>query len=169
MRALQRVRDLPAPAHVSFHSLLAQFSSATLELNPSLGITEFARRLTVRTSEIFRTRAAVLVLGRETAWEVAAISGPAHRWNRTVQNRLAAALIEEVNSPHSEWGIAEPAEAILGLDLAHALAWHRLSAIPLKGSEGTLLGVLCLVDPVQVHSKIERQLLAALASHASVA
>src|SRR5580700_8452337 len=118
---------------------------------------------------MLKTRAAVLVLEFGSAWEIAAISGPAHRWDRAIQLRLAAALIEHANLPFAEFGAADSAEEVLGEELAHALVWHQISLIPLRGSEGALLGVLCLVDPEHAHSKIERQLLESLAGHASVA
>jgi len=50
MRALKRIPEVPFRLDGSFESLLAQFSATTLELNPSLGTSEFARRLTARTA-----------------------------------------------------------------------------------------------------------------------
>ena len=52
MRALKRIREVPSRLDGSFESLLAQFSATTLELNPSLGTAEFARRLTTRAAEM---------------------------------------------------------------------------------------------------------------------
>src|SRR5271156_2569611 len=80
MRTLKRIREVPSRLDDSFESLLGQFSATTLELNPSLGTAEFARRLTTRTAEMLGARAVVLVLGRGSEWEIAALSGPAHRW-----------------------------------------------------------------------------------------
>ena len=77
MRALKRIREVPSRLDGSFESLLAQFSATTLELNPSLGTAEFARRLTTRASEMLGARAVVLVLGGGSEWEVAALTGPA--------------------------------------------------------------------------------------------
>ena len=77
MRALKRIREVPSRLDGSFESLLAQFSATTLELNPSLGTFEFARRLTARASEMLEARGAVLVLARGSEWVIAGLSGPA--------------------------------------------------------------------------------------------
>ena len=107
------------------------------ELSPSLGTREFAQRLTARTSEMLKTRAAVLVLPFGSAWEIAAITGPAHRWDRTIQQRLARTLVEQANlASVNHTATAYPAEDVLGEGRAHALAWQQVSLIPLRGSEG---------------------------------
>jgi len=170
MRALQGIREVPSRIDGSFQGLLAQFSATTLELSPSLGTREFAQRLTARTSEMLKTRAAVLVLEFGPSWEVAAITGPAHRWDRAIQQRLAQTLVEQANlASVKQTATAFPAEDVLGEGLAHALAWQQVSLISLRASGGALLGVLCLVDPQRAHSGLERQVLEALASYASVA
>jgi PAS domain-containing protein len=64
---------------------------------------------------------------------------------------------------------AMPAGQILGRDLAEALGWGELVTARLTGSEGELLGLLCLVDLTRELSPAEWQLLEALVSHASVA
>src|ERR1700722_3815305 len=97
MRALRPTRDVSSDLDGSLESLLSQFSATTLELNPSLGTREFAQRLTARTSEMLKTRAAVLVLEFASSWGIAAITGPAHRWDRATQQRLARTLVEQAN------------------------------------------------------------------------
>ena len=77
MRALKRTREVSSRLDGSVESLLAQFSATTIELNPSLGPAEFARRLTGRAVEMLNARAAVLAVGHGNEWEIAAISGPA--------------------------------------------------------------------------------------------
>jgi two-component system, NtrC family, sensor kinase len=167
MRALKRIREVPSRLDGSFESLLAQFSSTTLELRSSLGTPEFARQLTVRAAEMLGARAVVLALARGTDWEIAGLSGPAHRWNADTQARLAGALGERAAAPSG--GIrAAPAVQVLGRDLAEALGWGELVAARLTGSEGEALGVLCLVDLTRELSQPEWQLLEALVSHASV-
>ena len=168
MRALKRIREVPSRLDGSFECLLAQFSATTLELNPSLGTAEFARRLTTRAAEMLGARAVVLVLGRGSEWEVAALSGPAHRWEQMVQHRLAAALGEQAGAPSSALRFGT-GTAMLGRELAEVLGWRDLILVRLTESEGELLGVLCLVDLGRELSATESQLLEALASHASVA
>ena len=58
---------------------------------------------------------------------------------------------------------------LLGRGLADALVWQELVLARLSGSEGELLGVLCLVDVSRELSATERQLLEALAGHAAMA
>ncbi|MGD0401591.1 MAG: PAS domain-containing protein [Candidatus Acidiferrales bacterium] len=147
---------------------MAQFSAATLELNPSLNKPEFAQRLTARAAEMLGARSAVLVLARESDWEIAALSGPAHRWDAMTQHRLAGVLAEQAAGLGSNLrsGLAE---RLLGVGLADSLGWKGLVLAPLYGSEAELLGVLCLVDLARELYPAERQLLEALASHTSVA
>ncbi len=167
MRALKRTREISSGLDGSLESLLAQFSATTLELNPSLGTSEFARRLTARAAQILGARAAVLAVARDSDWAIAGLSGPAHRWDAATQQRLAIALAEQATVPSVDLrsGLAT---ALLGRELADALAWREVVLARLTGSEGELLGVLCLVD-LRGLSETERQLLDALVGHASVA
>jgi len=168
MRALKQIREVPSRLDGSFESLLAQFSSTTLELSPALGTPEFARQLTARAAEMLGARAVVLALARGSEWEIAGLSGPAHRWHSEIQHRLADALGVRATAPSLELR-ATPAVEVLGRDLAEALGWGELVTARLTGSEGERLGVLCLVDLTRELSAAEWQLLEALVSHASVA
>jgi two-component system, NtrC family, sensor kinase len=168
MRALKRTREVSPRLNGSFESLLAQFSATTLELNPSLGTAEFSKRLTARAAEMLGARAAVLAVGSDAEWEIAALSGPAHRWDPMTQHRLASVLAEQAGAPGDELR-ERSAGMLLGRGLAEALAWDALVLARLSGSAGELLGVLCLVDVSRELSATERQLLEALASHAAMA
>jgi two-component system NtrC family sensor kinase len=168
MRALKKTREIPSRLDGSFESLLAQFSATTLELNPSLGTSEFARRLTARASEMLDARSAVLVLARGSEWTISALSGPAHCWDAMTQRRVANALAEQATVPAVDLR-GGSAAALLGRELGEAVGWVDLRLARLTGSEGELLGVLCLVDLAHELSPMERQLLEALAGHASVA
>ena len=167
MRALKRVRETPVRLGGSFESLLAQFSAATLELNPSLGAAEFASRLTIRATQMMAARAAVLALEHDRAWTVAALSGPAQHWDGSVQQRLGSALAEQSSVPGAALRSGS-ASLLLGQDLAEALGWSEVVLARLTGSDGVLLGVLCLADPGRPLSDSENQIFQALASHASV-
>jgi len=168
MRAVKKTRGVPSRLDGSFESLLAQFSATTLELHPSLGTFEFAQRLTARASEMLDARAGVLILPRGSEWSIASLAGPAHRWDAFVQHRLASALAEQATVPTVDFR-AGAAATLLGLDLSESLGWRELLLTRLIGSEGELLGVLCLADLGHELSEIERQLLEALVGHASVA
>ena len=167
MRALRRTRDVSSDLDGSLESLLSQFSATTLELNPSLGTSEFARRLTERTAQMLGARAAVLAVVRDSEWSIAGLSGPAQRWDAKIQQLLATALAEQATVPASE--LRSGAAAVLfGRAVADALGWHEAVLAPLRGSENELLGVLCLVD-LRGMTEMDRQLLGALVGHASVA
>jgi PAS domain S-box-containing protein len=168
MRTVKKTVEIPSRLAEPFERLLAQFSAATLELNPSIGPPEFARRLTARASEMLGARAAVLAVRRGTEWEIAALTGPAHRWDFSVQSKLAFALAD-AQPIASATPPSGSAARLLGRELAEALAWSEVALARLSGSEGEPLGVLCLADLGRELSAGERQLLEALASHASVA
>jgi two-component system NtrC family sensor kinase len=168
MRALKRSRDVSPRLNGSFESLLAQFSATTLELNPSLGAVEFSRRLTARAAEMLGARASVLAIASDAEWEIAALSGPAHRWDPMTQHHLAGVLAEQASVPGEKLREAS-AVMLLGRGLAEALVWEELVLARLSGSQGELLGVLCLADVARELSATERQLLEALAGHAAMA
>src|ERR1700675_494634 len=102
MRALKRSRDVSPRLTGSFESLLAQFSATTLELNPSLGTSEFSRHITSRAAQMLGARAPTLVLCNENNWQIAALSGRAQRWDQMCQNRLDTMLAEQAGVPGSE-------------------------------------------------------------------
>jgi two-component system NtrC family sensor kinase len=170
MRALKPIREVRVRSRLngSFERLLAQLSAATLELNPSLGKTELVRRLAARTTEMLGARTCVLALRQGSDWEIAAISGPAHRWGRTVQRCLASTLGEQV-APLAIGLRSGTSAMILGRELAESLGWRQVVLARLMGSEDRPLGVLCVADLGRDLSPVESQILEALASHAAVA
>jgi two-component system, NtrC family, sensor kinase len=170
MRALKPIREVRVRSRLngSFERLLAQLSATTLELNPLLGKTELVRRLTARTTEILGARTCVLALRHGTEWEIAAISGPAHRWGRAVQRRLASTLGEHA-VPLAVGLHSGTSAIILGRELAESLGWRQVVLARLMGSEDRPLGVLCVADVGRDLSPVESQILEALASHAAVA
>jgi len=120
---------------------------------------------------MFGARAAALSLrqsSREQGWAIAALTGPARRWEKAVQERLAAVLAEHASAPAVPLRSGNAAR-LLGSHLAEALEWQEIVIARLTGSEGELQGVLCLVDLGRALSNTERRLLEALAGHASVA
>src|SRR5215469_6190805 len=120
MRALKRTREVSSAIDGSLESLLAQFSATTLELNPSLGTSEFARRLTARASQMLTARAAVLAVLQDSQWSIAGLSGPAGRWDGMVQHRLANALAEQATVPVVDLRSGSAA-TLFGRELADAL------------------------------------------------
>ena len=170
MRALRHIREIPSRVDGSLESLLTQFSTTTLELNPSLGPVEFARRLASRAAEMMVARAAALALRHsiQGTWEIASLAGVAHQPEHAIQQNLADTLARQAAGSHSPL-CAGPAPKLLGKDLAAVLGWREVVLLRLAGSEGELLGVLCLADSEREMSDTEQRLLEALAGHASVA
>ena len=166
MRALRHVREIPARVDGSFESLLTQFSRTTLELNPSLGVAEFAKRLTSRAGEMMQARAAVLAVSPDGdgSWSIAGCAGA--DYSRATKHEHASVLAAQQGSVLLR---AASAKKILGAGLAEALGWSDVVALRLAGSEGDLLGVLCLANLARELSSAERRLLEALAGHAAVA
>jgi two-component system, NtrC family, sensor kinase len=168
MRALKHIPETPSRLDGSAESLLAQFSATTLELNPSLGASEFARRLTARTAEMLGAKAVILALGRASDWQMEGFSGRGHHWELAVQKRLVAELAKHATRPGLAL-LSGSAASVLGRELAETLGWRNLLLIRLTESEGGILGILCLADIGRELSGAEKQLLEALAGHASVA
>ena len=168
MRALKQIREAPARLDESVEALLAQFSATTLELNPSVGAKEFARRLTSRVAAIFHARAAALSLPTGDSWTL----GNLHDWGGPcdpgVQQRLASALGGHSEPIHGDIFSSSAAE-LLGSDLSQLLGWRKLLLIRMARSEDAVLGVLCLADLERPLTPAEQQVLVALAAHASVA
>jgi PAS domain S-box-containing protein len=168
VRALRKTREIPPRVAGSFESLLAQFSAATLELNPSIATAEFARRLTARASEMLGGRAAALALRINARWEIAALTGSAHRWDVSTRTVLASALQQQSTAPYAGTRRGSAAQ-LLGREIAEALGWERVTLVRLGDNEGEILGVLCVADLAREISATEEQLLDALTSHAAVA
>jgi PAS domain S-box-containing protein len=170
MRALRHIPEIPARVDGSIESLLTQFSAITLELNPSLGLSEFSRRLTSRAAEMMLARVAALALrrGGEGEWEIASVAGTSGQHVHGAEKELADSLARQAASSASPLRLGG-ASQLLGRGIADTLGWREIVLLRLAGSDGEPLGVLCLADPERDVSDAERRLLEALAGHASVA
>ncbi|HEX4004171.1 MAG TPA: PAS domain-containing protein [Candidatus Acidoferrales bacterium] len=159
---------MPARVEGSLESLLTQFSATTLELNPSLGLAEFSKRLTCRAAEMMVARAAALALSQGGEWDIFSHAGISSEWERAEQQRLARAMGEQAASAGGPLRIGS-ATKLLGRDVAATLGWGEVVLLRLAGSEGEPSGLLCLADVEREISQSERLLLEVLAGHASVA
>ncbi len=160
---------MPSGVEGSPESLLTQFSASTLELNPSLGLRELCRRSTLRAMELLGARACVLALVESNQWQIAALSGPADRWEDAIQRALAWRCAEQASAPIGGLRCGPAAKNPRVMSLTEALGWSDLLIAPLTGRAGKILGVLCLADLGRSLSTIESRLLEAFTSHASVA
>jgi PAS domain S-box-containing protein len=84
------------------------------------------------------------------------------------QQRFGRALSNLV-SKHSETIVSGSAPDLLGADVASGLGWEDLFAIRLPGSNGELAGLLCLSGRSHPLASEDRDLLEAIAGHASMA
>jgi hypothetical protein len=114
--------------------LLARFSAATLELNPSVGTEELSKRLTAAVRQMLGVRAATLALKGVSNWQIAALSGPANRWNDEMRRALAARFAELATIPWSELRSGS-ASRFLGLELAESFGWQEVVLARLTGSD----------------------------------
>ncbi|MFZ3243645.1 MAG: ATP-binding protein [Candidatus Acidiferrales bacterium] len=139
-----------------------------LELKPSLRLPEFVGRFTCRAGEILEARAAILALTRDAQLETVLandLRGPGRELDWPSLNAAFTKLAQE----HQEAILLGSAAALLGAEVARSFGWHDLCFVRLAGTEGDLLGALCLVDRGKELSEADRNLVQALAGHASVA
>lgn len=139
-----------------------------LELKPSLRLPDFVGRFTCRAGEILEARAAILALTRGEQLETVLandLRGPGHELDWPSLNAAFTKLAQE----HPEAILLGSAAALLGAEVARNFGWHDLCFVRLAGTEGDLLGALCLVDRGKKLSEADRNLVQALAGHASVA
>ena len=169
MRALRPIRlARHSGLGDSLKSLLAQFSAATLELNPSIGAQQISQRLTERAQEMLGARAAVLALAGAEEWEIAALTEPQIAWTKAVAIAPGRSLAEHATRAVFH-AVSESAAKFWARELAAASGWREVLLARLTAQEGRTLGVLCLADSTHPLSPAESQFLEALASHASVA
>ena len=136
-----------------------------VELKPSLRLPEFVGRFTLRAAEMLGARAAILALTRGTRLETI------YSHNAQIRSKwpaLDVALTTFVVE-HPQLLIQGTAAALLGPEPASKLGWHDLCFARLTGSEGDLLGAICLIDRARELSEADSNLIHALVGHASVA
>jgi PAS domain S-box-containing protein len=168
MRAVKKIREMPLRLDDNFETLLARFSAATRELRPSIGPTEFVRRLTACASKILETDSAALALVRGSDWEIVSIHSTASRMSPADQVRLAQAL-SALDWHSGESTRCGAAASLLGRPFTELLGSGDIALARLTGSDGDLMGVLCLSGCDRSFSSADRHLLEALTGHASVA
>ncbi|MGH9708931.1 MAG: ATP-binding protein [Candidatus Acidiferrales bacterium] len=136
-----------------------------VELKPSLRLPEFVGRFTLRAAEMLGARAAILALTRSARLETVYshnAQGPAD-WPDL------DAVLTTFAAEHAQPLLLGSAAALLGTEMASAFGWRDLCFARLTGSEGDLLGAICLIDRAREFSDADRNLVHALVGHASVA
>ena len=142
--------------------------SLALELNSSLRLPQFVRSFTQRAADMLGARAAVLALAQRAVLETVIVHDPDNVPDKSLLRRLNTALTE-LATTHTEAIARGTAERMLGNQVASALGWKTVTIARLRSGDGELIGVLCLVDLKEELNDADRNLLHALAAHASVA
>ena len=142
--------------------------SVTAELKPSLLLPEFVRDFTVRAAMMLGARTAFLALSRGARLETVFPQNINVPTIPGVRKALDAAMTKAASELSGDVR-AISAKGLLGARIARAINWRQLCLIRLKSRENQLLGILCLVDRRARISESDRNLIHAIAGHASVA
>jgi PAS domain S-box-containing protein len=176
---IRRAKALAAPVAVALeaarnldlshqHGRRAEdLTALALELNPLLRLPEFAQSFTARAAEMLGARSAALALAQRTQLEVVAARTPDTAADKSLLRRLAVAL-GDLLADRKEAIMSGQASDLLG-HVASALAWQDVVLACLHGSDGELIGILCLANRGKPLAAADQNLLHALAGHASVA
>ena len=141
--------------------------SLPLDSTRPLRIADFARRFAARAADMLGARSVALGLVRGAKVESLFFHGEPRVADAGTSSQLESVLAELALRPSSEI-LVGAAPAILGSALAAVLQWSDITVARLTGSDGDLLGVLCLANRERDLPAEERNLLKALVSHASV-
>lgn len=141
--------------------------SLALELRPSLHLPGFVERFSMHAADLLGAGAAALALARSSHLEIVFVHGSAATADKACLRQLSATLTS-LAAEHTESVYDGPAARLLGPALADSLGWRDVELARMTGSEGDLLGVLCLADRGRELSPTDRELLLALAGHASI-
>jgi len=176
---IRRARALAAPVAVALESAsnldlslkhrrrAEDLTAMALELNSLLRLPEFVQSFTGRAAEMLGAGSAALALAQPARLEVVALRGPDPAPDNGVSRRLAVAL-GDLMADRRETIIAGQAPELLG-HVASALQWQDVVLACLHGSDGELIGILCLANRGKPLTTADQNLLKALAGHASVA
>ena len=141
--------------------------SLALELQPSMRLPDFARRFTLHAMSMLRARTGLLAIARSgrldlvfSQWAASAPAGIIQRGLEIALHGLASANPGAV--------ISGSGVELIGRDLAASLGWEDAVLVRLRTTAGELLGSLCLANRGRELTPADRNLLAALAGHASV-
>ena len=139
-----------------------------LELKPSLRLPEFVGRFTCHAREILEARTAILALTRGEQLETVLVND-LHATEREPDRSKLNAAMTKLARERLEMMVTGRASELVGAQAATLFDWHDLCFVRLTGAEGDLLGALCLIDRAKELCEADRNLVEALAGHASVA
>jgi PAS domain S-box-containing protein len=159
-RATKSLSEAPG----SIPALLGRFSTALRDLKPSLGPSELSRQLSISAANIFDCRFAAVVFNRDARYELASCNDPA-LLTPSEQSQFLD-LISHLANLTGESTLAFESSKIES-SIKTKLRAHSFVFAELTNSNGSPIGLLCL--GINERSNLDRHLLEALASHASMA
>ncbi len=139
-----------------------------LELNTVLHLPEFTRSFARRATDLLGGRAVALSLFQGATQETVLLQGGSEVEDKPLLRRFNLAIGAALSKDETDV-VFRPAGELLGPALASSLGWTDCTLVRLAGASGELIGVLCLADRNVAPSDEDRQLLRAVASHASIA
>jgi PAS domain S-box-containing protein len=139
-----------------------------LELNTVLHLPEFMRNFALRAAGLLGSRSVALSLFQTSELDTVLMCGASEVDDKPLLRRFSQALSAALPKYPSDVAFA-PAGDMLGTALASSLGWTDCTLLRLAGSSGELVGVLCLADRGAPPASEDRQLLRAIAGHASIA
>jgi PAS domain S-box-containing protein len=146
------------------------------EIDGLLRLPDCARKFLERVIELAGARAGAVALFEDGRFQTVALhslaqASAAHAEDHSLQHRLAHGLSDlvknELLKKLTEPIISGSAAELLGAGLAANLGWSDCVLVRLNGSKGGLTGLLCLSGRAHPLAAEDRELLEALAGHAS--
>lgn len=142
--------------------------SLALEVSSSIRLPDLVTSLTSRAMDMMEGKAAALALARSGVLETVYVQGAKPTEDKSLLRRLNMALTELSGKMPDAIAYA-PAVAALGPSLAESLDWHDVVLARMNGSEGDLVGLLCIANRERDLEPLDRSVLQALVGHASIA
>lgn len=142
--------------------------SLALEVSSSIRLPELVDSLTRRAMGMLGGQGAALALSRSGSMETVYIHSAQAGDDKSFLRRLNLALTELAARAGSPVRFGS-AEHMLGPSLSELLGWDDLTLANLTGPDGDLIGLLCIANRGRDLEPVERSVLQALVSHASIA
>jgi PAS domain S-box-containing protein len=141
-----------------------------LELNSQLRLPECARNFVTRVVDLMGAEDAAFAVQQGSVLETLVLhaGSTAGRQSSSLLRRFDHALVDAL-AQHTSTIVSANAAELFGSELSGFLRWQDCSLVRLLGSAGDLVGVLCLANRGKPLQEEDKQLLQAIAAHASVA
>ena len=141
-----------------------------LELNSQLRLPECARNFVTRAVDLMGAEDAAFAVQQGSDLETLVLhtGSAAGRQSSSLLRRFDHALVDAL-AQHTSTIVSANAAELFGSELSGLLRWQDCSLVRLLGSAGDLVGVLCLANRGKPLQEEDKQLLQAIAAHASVA